>query len=289
MRSLMARIASIYLKLTKVNDKNFLKEFKKIEAGGEKDWVINPKLISNDIIEDTFEGMKVYYVNSNNHSDKVLFYIHGGYYLHHAVSFHLKMLKKIILQTNAMIVFPVYPLTPFNTVEDSFDKMIHLFEKVQKDYSGKKIILAGDSAGGGYALAVAETLKKQPNELILLSPWVDVTMSNPDIPKYKKVDPMLSGAKAKYVGNIWRGKYDTKDYRVSPLFGDFSKLGNVTIFTGNREIFYPDNVLLYEKIKANESTKNLLIIGDGGNHVYPAYPTPEGKEAVKQISEIINR
>ena len=63
MKSLMATLAAIYLKISKVNDKNFMKEFKRIESKGEVDWKMNPKLISDYISEEMYEGLKIYKVN----------------------------------------------------------------------------------------------------------------------------------------------------------------------------------------------------------------------------------
>ena len=288
MRSFMSRFASFYLRITRVHDHNYQKEINKIIKRGEVDWNM-PKKLSDDIVQESFDGMKVFYVNKNSSFKNVLFYIHGGYYINQPLNFHIKMLKKILEDGNTMLVFPLYPKTPWHTVEESFDKMVTLFKKVQEDYADKKIILSGDSAGGGYSLAVAESLEKQPDELILLSPWVDITMKNENIKDYIKVDPMLSTKKAQYAGNAWRGKLDENYYRVSPINGDLFKLQNVTIFVGTREIFRPDNSLLYNKlIEANAKNIN-IIVGTDQNHVYPAFPTKEGHQAIKQIVDIINR
>ena len=289
MRSLMCLVSAVFLRITKVNDKNFMMEFNKVKEKGEVDWSMNPKHIGNEFECEDFKGMKVYYVGRKKHYDRVLFYIHGGYYFHHAAKSHLTMLKNILKQSNTMVVFPVYPLVPFHTVDENFPVMKELFEKVKKENKDKKIILSGDSAGGGYALALAEQLKHQPDELILLSPWVDATMKNKEMWKYDRVDPMLSIEKARYIGKLWAGKKGPEDPRVSPLFGHMSHLKNVTIFVGTREVFYPDNILLYEKLKELKSPNLKLIIGEKQNHVYPAYPTPEAKKAQKQIVEIINR
>ena len=280
-RSMMARLASIYLKITSDHDKNYLKRTNKKIKKGEPHWVM-PKYISKDIVEEDFNGMRVYFINKNSSYKKVLFYIHGGYYLHEPRSFHIKMLKRIIKDKETMLVFPLYPKAPWHNVNDSFDSMLALFNKVQEENKDKKIILAGDSAGGGYSLALAESLTTQPNELILLSPWVDACMKNEEIKKYKKVDPMLSVEKAKYAANLWKGNYDLDEYHISPINGDLSKLNSITIFVGTHEIFLPDNTLLYNKLKENNVNTN-LIIGENLNHVYPAFPCREGHKAIKQI------
>ena len=286
-RSFMARAAAIYIKITRRKDQHFNKRVDKFLKGGEKDWVM-PKSISKDVIEENYNGMKVYYVNKNTNYKNVLFYIHGGYYLHQPLKFHVKMLKRILKDGNTMLVFPLYPKAPWHTVEDSFDNMVSLYKKIKEENKDKKIILSGDSAGGGYSLALAESLDEQPNELILLSPWVDISMKNEEAKEYIKVDPMLSMEKAIYAGNAWKGNYDENDYHVSPINGDLSKLKNVTIFVGTHEFFYPDNTLLYNKLKDKDICVTLYV-GDMLNHVYPAFPCREGHKAVKQIIEIINK
>ena len=288
MRSLMSVIAEVYLRIVSDKDYNYQKRIDKTLKKGEEDWAM-PKYISGDLKEEYFNDMKVYYVNSNSNYKNVLFYIHGGYYLHQPTKYHVKMLKRIIKDGNTMLVFPLYPKAPWHTVEDSFDSMVSLFKKIQEENNDKRIILSGDSSGGGYALALAESLSKQPNELILLSPWIDITMKNEEgKDKYLKVDPKICIKKGHYAGNAWRGKYPSEDYHVSPINGVLSKLQNVTIFIGTHEFLYPDNVLLFNKLKEN-NVNATLIVGDRLNHVYPAFPTREGHKAVNQIREIINR
>ena len=286
-RSMMSRLAVIYLRLTSDKDSTYRKRINKMLKNGEPYYKM-PKYISKDIIEEDYNDLRVYFVNKNTQYKNILFYIHGGYYLHEPRSFHIKMLKRIIKGNNTMLVMPICPKAPWHNINDSFDNMVSLFKKVQEENIDKRIILAGDSAGGGYALAIAESLDKQPDELILLSPWVDITMGNKDIKNYLKVDPMLSVEKAKYAGSLWKGNYQENDYHVSPINGDLSKLQNVTIFVGTHEIFLPDNTLLYDKLTA-VGVKAELIIGDKLNHVYPAFPSREGHKAIRQIREIINK
>lgn len=77
------------------------------------------------------------------------------------------------------------------------------------------------------------------------------------------------------------------DWHISPIYGDLSELKNVTIFVGTRELFYPDDTLLYDKLKNNPNVK--LYVGEGQNHVYPVYPTIEGRIALEQIADIVLR
>ena len=93
-RSMMARLAVIYLKLTSDKDKTYQKRINKMMKKGEPYWKM-PKSISKDIVEENYNGLRVYFVNKNSQYKNILFYIHGGYYLHEPRSFHIKMLKRI--------------------------------------------------------------------------------------------------------------------------------------------------------------------------------------------------
>ena len=76
----------------------------------------------------------------------------------------------------------------------------------------------GDSSGGGLALSFNEYLAinnlKQPNDLILLSPWLDITLSSEKIETYEKKDPMLSCEPLREIGMLWANDIDPKDYRI---------------------------------------------------------------------------
>ena len=100
-------------------------------------------------------------------------------------------------------------------------------------------------------------------------------------------DPMLGVDGLRKMGETWAGNLDPKDYKVSPLFGQVSKLPKTTLFVGTHEIFYPDVVKFHDKLKNNGGDAE-LIVGEEMTHVYPVYPlVPESKEAFRKIVEII--
>ena len=113
--------------------------------------------------------------------------------------------------------------------------------------TGKPISVMGDSAGGGFVLSFCQDLKTiglpQPDEIIVFSPWVDVSMSNS--PYDNESDPILGEIGLREIGKAWAGDMDTNDYRVSPLFGDNHDLAKTLIFVGDNEIFYKDVLLIF--------------------------------------------
>ena len=212
--------------------------------------------------------------------------MHGGDYIAHTGDEQLETMCNIAKKTNSLLVMPMYPLAPFSTVEDNYLKMKSIYEDTVRDNVNKKIILTGESAGGGFALALAESLVTQPDELLLFSPWVDVSMTNADASKID--DPLLTITMSKLCGKAWAGTLPLDDYRVSPLYGDVSKLKNVTIYTGTKEIFYPDILLLIEKLK-NHNINLETHIGINMMHTYPFYKILEARQAVEEIINKVNK
>lgn len=287
----MSTLAEIYLKLTKdkSSKKKAYKRLIKLKNKKEKPYFI-PKNIrfKVSVFRSIFENTPIYTLN-NGDKDKVILYFHGGGYQRQPLYFHWRFLNKLAQNTNAKIIVPIYPKTPKYDYTHSHKILTNLYKSILSE--GKKVILAGDSSGGGLCLALCQSFEKsgilQPEKVITLAPWVDVTMSNPEITKIERVDPKLNSNVARVLGEFWANGQDLKDYKISPLYGDFKGLNNVYIFIGTRDILYPDNLLLYNKLQ-KEGVNAYLTVGTNLNHVYPVYPTVEGKKAIEQISKIIS-
>lgn len=232
----------------------------------------------------------VFYLNEESGSDRTVFYLHGGAYIHDFSPFHWRYLKKLIKATGTGVIAPAYKLAPHGTFRDAFGLIVPLYTEYRKQHPEKKVILMGDSAGGGLALALCEHFLKEgilpPDELILFSPWTDVTMTNPKIRAYEAADPWITPS-YRAAGLRFADGADPADYRVNPIHGDMSGIRNVLLVTGTREILYPDTMLLWEKLKAEPS--NELYVGEGMIHVFPLIPIPEAKEPTRRVIERITR
>ncbi|MBQ1826630.1 MAG: alpha/beta hydrolase [Erysipelotrichaceae bacterium] len=246
-------------------------------------------------IQDSVEGieshdLQLFYMNVESQSDVLIIYLHGGSYCNQLLPFHWVMLDKLTSRIDATFIIPDYPLSPHASFLECYDRLLSFYRKVLKYYPDKKIVLMGDSAGGGLALGFSEYLADLgfsiPDKLILLSPWIDLIMDNPQIEQYIDQDPLLDLKALKVSAGYWAGNYPLSDYRLSPIYGDLSSLKEVTLFTGTHELFYPDIIRLYQMLQ-NQGIKSRLIVGEGLNHVYPAFPIPEADRALDQIAEII--
>ena len=254
------------------------------------EYVLTAKLKS-DASEQTVDGNRVYVLSKSDEPDYLVLYLHGGAYINDASAAHWSFCDKLVQKANAEVVFPIYPLTPNHTWDETFDLVTTVYQEIL-DAANVPVVIMGDSAGGGLAVAFCEYIGKlglsQPDKLILFSPWMDISMSNPDAANYEASDPMLSAYGLIEMGKCWAGDLDIRDYRVSPIFGDISALRNVYLFVGTREIFYPDVTEFYSMLQ-EQGIPSELYIGEGMNHVYPLYPIPEATEALEQVCEILRR
>ena len=267
--------------------------FRKMKGKKKYDLPLLVKIKDRGKIDDIVSrDMHLFYMNVESQSDKLIIYLHGGAYVKEMLPFHWLMLDKITSRADVPFIIPEYPLAPFADYEDCYQKMEVFYRKVLEYYPDKKIILMGDSAGGGLALGLAmyfHTLGlKTPEKLILMSPWVDLVMDNPEIEKYIPVDPTLKYDDLSVDARFWANGTDLRDFRLSPIYGDLEGIKDVSLFTGTHEFFYPDIVKFYELCKEKKIPCDLHI-GEGLDHVYPAYPIPEADEAIETMAEIIEK
>jgi len=247
-----------------------------------------PKMIYHTKVEskDLF-GCQIVTFNDNENSEYLVIYLHGGIYVNEIRLPHILFCDKLAKKINGSVFAPVYPLAPNHTYEESYKIVEKLYDYLLT--MDKPVIIMGDSAGGGFSAAFCEYLATndmpQPKNLILISPWVDVSMSG----NYDEVefDPMLGVDGLREMGKAWAGELDSKDYKISPLFGEVKKLPKTTLFVGTHEILYPDIVKFHDKLKDNGVDAE-LIVGKEMTHVYAVYPLmPEAKEALNHIVETI--
>lgn len=199
------------------------------------------------IKEQKFMNRKVFIIKSKENdslSHKYIFYLHGGAYVMEATYKHWQFLEDIVNSTGMTLILPDYPLVPKNTYKDIFAMVTPLYKDIIKKYGKENIIAMGDSAGGGMLLGLLEQmgLEKfaQPYRTILLSPWLDVRMINPEIDKVQKNDPILIKDPLKKVGKAYAGEDGMESFLVNPILGPLEKLENLTIYTGTYDILNPD-------------------------------------------------
>ncbi len=206
-----------------------------------------PKSIrsSLNITKETIKGRSHWrLITPQNSSKKVILYLHGGAYYWNISKYNWIFAEELALKTQSSIIVPDYPLAPHSSYEETYAYIDALYQKLISTYSPDNITVIGESAGGGLALGFAMFLReqktRQPSQLILLAPWLDVTMTNPDLRSIDKKDKILGIKGLQLAGKGYAGKSDPSNYKVSPINGSLSKLPKISIFVGTHDLLFAD-------------------------------------------------
>ena len=221
---------------------------------------------------------------------RTVVYLHGGGFVGPIDPYQVRYATRLASGLGARVVMPDYPLTPEHTWRDAHGPIVDLVERLLT--SSEEVTIAGDSAGGGLALAVALTLRDrggpQPAHLLLISPWVDLTISTQETHEVTKDDPWLFIGKMQAYAEWWAGSPDELDRpEVSPALGDLAGLPPALMFFGTRDSLWPGGKLLVRR--AEEAGWPLTYVEEPGLiHVFPILPfLPEASRAWRQTLEFL--
>ena len=207
-----------------------------------------------EIKTELYKNRKVFIVTPKEEKSNLkILYFHGGSYAAEATENHWEFIQKLALDTKATIIMPDYPLIPKYNYKDVFEMVETLYEEIIEKVESDDLIVMGDSAGGGLGLALMEKVSEEniklAKKIILISPWLDVRLTNPEIEEIQNKDKELDRKNLKLAGISYAGEDGINSYLVNPIDGDISKLNNITIFIGTNDILNPDAHLVREKAK----------------------------------------
>lgn len=241
-----------------------------------------------EVSEKIVSDRPVYTISPRQHKPVgTILYTHGGAYVNALSIFHWMILQALLDQVGARLVVPAYPLAPEHTYQAAFDQLETVYRHLLETCPQQPVILSGDSAGGGLALAQALSYRKLglplPQRIVLFSPWLDISMSNPAAAALEKRDILLGIQVLVTCGQWWAGGEDVRNPLLSPLFGDLSNLPPIDIFQGSEDLLTPDVHLLEEKIRVAGGEVNLYEYTGAGHVFVGATFSPEGRHAFSQI------
>lgn len=221
-------------------------------------------------------------------TDIIIFYLHGSNFWFHPSRFHYAFFKKLADKTGAQLVIPIYPKAPaHNAVEIQqmlLDRYLYLVN--DKEIPADKIAFAGDAAGAGLALALLQKLRYQalplPKQAFLISPWLDLTNSDPMIDDIQPFDSILDAERLSFKAEVYADELELTHPAVSPIYGDLNGLPHITVFAGGREIFCVDAMKL--QALADEQGLDIDVnIYKNQMHFFIGQPIPEAEEAMAII------
>ena len=183
----------------------------------------------------------------------VILYLHGGAYIIGSPGTYWELAGRIARQTGHRVYLPDYPLAPEAPAPAAFHAAVLAWEALLGDgLRPDQIVIAGDSAGGGLALALlAHVLAEgqRPAGVVAFSPWTDLTLSGKSLKTNADTDVLLPAARVHEIRDLVVGALAPDDPRVSPLFARFPNCPPAFIAWSETEILRDDAVRMARKLR----------------------------------------
>ena len=236
-----------------------------------------------DITRRDVNGWPVYHVSpkGGRPTTRAIF-LHGGCYVYEIDPVHWNFVANLAVEAGITVIVPIMPLAPTGTASVIVPAVADLAASVIAEVGAENLSIIGDSSGGGMSLAVAMELRDRElpplHRLVLVAPWLDISGTDPMLAIIAPSDPWLAVPGTHAAGGLYRDELGEGDWRVSPIHGDLTGLGPITMFSGTRDIVHAD-AIRFLPLAAEAGLEVDYYEGQGMLHNYPILPMPEGDAA----------
>jgi monoterpene epsilon-lactone hydrolase len=201
-------------------------------------------------------GVSAERVTTPQSGERVVLYLHGGGYCVGSCATHRALAARIARAAGATCYVPEYQLAPEHPHPAALDDALVAYRwLLSQNLKPAQIAIGGDSAGGGLAVATALAIRDaglpQPAALVLISPWVDLTLSGDSIKTRAARDPMLSHSIGALWSRLYLGTHAANHPLCSPLFSNLAGLPPMLIQVGSEEILLSDSQRLEQRAKTS--------------------------------------
>ena len=224
--------------------------------------------------------------------DRHVLYLHGGGYSVGSPKSHVAMGARLAKRAAATVTLIDYRLAPEHPYPAAIDDCVAAYRALLASTDPALVTVAGDSAGGGAALATLCALRDAGDPLpgcsYLLSPWTDLTASGDSVRSKADVDPMIRADLITPMAEMYAADTPLDHPGVSPLFADLTGLPPMLIQTGVDEVLLSDSTRLADRARA-AGVEVVLDLADDMWHVYPMFAglVPEATEALVRAAVFI--
>jgi acetyl esterase/lipase len=241
----------------------------------------------------TIQHMQAEWLIPPEAHDLIIFYLHGGAYFFGSTQTHKDFLMQIACGAKVKIFAINYRLAPESLFPTAIEDALLAYRwLLENKFAANKIIIAGDSAGGGLAMATLVALREAtlplPCAAVLLSPWVDLALTGKSMRINKNKDLLINEAWARQAVKFYLNDIDPKNALASPLYAHHEKLPPLFIQVGGAEILLSDSIRLAKKAKA-AGVQVILDIWPKmihGWHFFGRF-IPESRQAIMKINQFI--
>jgi monoterpene epsilon-lactone hydrolase len=227
-------------------------------------------------------------------SENIILYFHGGVYVIGSASASVPLISDLARRSGTRALTLDYRLAPEHpfpaAVEDAQSAYKGLLDE---GYSPDRIALAGESAGGGLAVALLLALQERgvplPSSAYLMSPYADLTLSGESIGTKEALDPILTPEGLGLRIPDYVGSADPTNPLISPTFADLSGLPPLLIQSGSHEILLSDALRLAERAALADVEVSLDVV-PGVPHVFQGFAAllDEADAALEEASSFLN-
>lgn len=225
--------------------------------------------------------------------EKLIIYVPGGAFVSGPAKHHWDLLADLAESTDYSIWMIDYPKAPEHGILEISSNMDSIYDLATHRFPHKQIILMGDSAGGALLIALAQRLCNRkmalPNAMILISPVLDASFSNPKISTLEPKDIMLAKVGVLEAKKMCSQGVPLANTCISPLYGRFQAFPEVHLFIAENDITRPDQELFAIKL-CQANVPHHVYFGKEMPHIWPLLPiVREGKNARTQIRNILKK
>ncbi len=239
-------------------------------------------------------GLATEWIKTDNAMDGVVLYLHGGAFALGSINVYRELLARFAISTGLNILAINYRLAPEHPFPAALEDAVCAYDwLLMQGFDPARILIAGDSAGGGLTLSTLVALRDAGKPLsagaVCLSPWVDLTLSSQSIQSNASTDPILNRNILTTFAEHYAGDYDMSNPLISPLYANLEGLPPLLIHVGTDEILYDEAVLFANKAQA-AGVDVTLVTWEGMFHVFQMVPfLPETKMSLAHMAEVISR
>lgn len=228
-----------------------------------------------------------------DHSPVVL-YLHGGGFIACSPETHRSLVSSLVRRIHGAAYVPAYRLAPEHPFPAALDDARAAYRYLLDDcrIAPSRLVIAGDSAGGGLALALALALRDDgvalPAAIVTFSPWTDLAATGQSLDENSESCAMFAGETIRRAARFYVGSADPREPCLSPLYGDFHGLPPMLIHASHDEVLRDDSVRLAERARA-DGVDVQLRLWSRVPHVWQFFAAvlPEARESLDVASRFI--
>ncbi|MEP6832914.1 MAG: alpha/beta hydrolase [Gemmatimonas sp.] len=232
----------------------------------------------------------------SSENSPVVLYLHGGGFIGCSPQTHRPLVGSLVSRLHARAFVPEYRLAPEHPYPAALNDALLSYRYLLNDLNidASRIILAGDSAGGGLALSTAMHIRDeglpQPAAIVTFSPWTDLAVTGQSIDENSDTCAMFAGITIRRAAPLYLGSASPVDPGPSPLYGNFRGLPPILIHAGSDEVLRDDAVRVAERSEAAGVTVEFRLWPHvpHGWQFFPAV-MPEAAESLMLTAQFVHR